>query len=192
MRLIMHDSWAAARTRWGREWVFMLEAALSCRVWVWFWCLPCVCMCTFDGKTDGRNLRLGVVPDWPTVISWLIHFHKHSNTYLSISYLLPAPLFFFRIFFRLCSLSSLTSLLSPSSLPLLCSLSFHIFPYLLISPPPQPHPPPPLWLSSSDRLLMQAVFESVSPSAGVELAALLLSSGPIQLLPVLLYACASV
>lgn len=70
-------------------------------------------------------------------------------------------------------------ILSPSSLGYfslsLCSfspfISFHIYssPPLLFSLPL----PPCLWLSSSDRLLMQAVYESISPSAVVELAPLL-------------------
>lgn len=59
----------------------------------------------------------------------------------------------------------------------LCSFSPFISFHIYSSPPPpssSPSPLPPcLWLSSSDRLLMQAVYESISPSAVVELAPLL-------------------
>lgn len=70
-------------------------------------------------------------------------------------------------------------ILSPSSLgyfrfPFALSLPSYLsiftrHPPLLFSLPL----PPCLWLSSSDRLLMQAVYESISPSAVVELAPLL-------------------
>lgn len=72
---------------------------------------------------------------------------------------------------------------SVSLLWLLCSRFLHIFPYLPVTPPPLSSllfsPSLPLWLSSSDRLLMQALHESISPSAVVELASLL-SSGSLH------------
>lgn len=124
------------------------------------------------------------------------------NIYLSFAPILPPCLFFFlplllrsslhifHIFFSLLALPPLAihllEILSPSSLASLFSfpffslsfalspsISFHIYPSL----PPSSSPLPPStlsqWLSFSDRLLMQAVYDSISPSAVVELASLL-------------------
>lgn len=152
----------------------------------------CLCVPVFDGKTDGRNSRLGALPNWlqesadpgtstshaslaPLLSSFSVCFFFSlpaslsihlSHLRLHLAFLLlvidllvilsPSSLGYFRFPFAL-SLPSYLSIFTRHPPPLLFSLPL----------------PPCLWLSSSDRLLMQAVYESISPSAVVELAPLL-------------------
>lgn len=144
------------------------------------WRCSYVCVCLMQrltGETCG--LPIGLQESADTSASSL-------NILFTLAPSLPLSFFGFKS--RSSSSESPYSLFS-FSLP--ASISFHIY-----SLPPPPPPPrvlsslPPslpfcLWLSSSDRLLMQALYESISPSAVVELAPL--SSGslhqPLQLHP---------
>lgn len=148
-----------------------------------------VCLCAFvhilvyvyfDARTDEKQrINLREVPDRLSQP----HFDKTSEFvahFLSFFLSLSPPCVFFPQTLSILHdplpsvFSSLISFLLSSHFPF--SLCLHIFPYLLIAPLlPSSCPPLPLclWLSSSDRLLMQALYESISPSAVVELAPLL-------------------
>lgn len=132
-----------------------------------------------DAKTDGEKKQ----------ISEKCPIGYHKNTTLFIPSLI---LFSFNL---LCPLCLHLAFFYPSCRDPLpsCFLFFNVISFLLSSHfpclPLPPYlsifthcPPPPilrpslplcLWLSSSDRLLMQALYESISPSAVVELAPLL-------------------
>ena len=135
-----------------------------------------------DPDTSTLNIYLSFAPILPPC---LFFFSSSSSSLLSAHlshlfspslpslrllsifwrYFLPPPSLHFSLF-----LSSPSPLLSPP--PYLS-----IFPRHFLLPPPLLSSPSlyPLsqWLSFSDRLLMQAVYDSISPSAVVELASLL-------------------
>lgn len=138
----MHDSWAPARRREGEfVWVFMLEAALSHRARVWFWCSLSVGGCVFARihvfvctcvwwEDWWKKLEARSSAQLATGISWPRHFHVSCLARSS-------PLLFLRLFFFLSACiaiyTSFTSS-SPSCLSSTCYRSsgdtFSLFPRL--------------------------------------------------------------
>lgn len=168
----MHDSWAPARRREGEfVWVFMLEAALSHRARVWFWCSLSVGGCVFARihvfvctcvwwEDWWKKLEARSSAQLATGISWPRHFHvsclARSSPLLFLrlfffSLCLHRYLYIFHIFVSILPFFYLLSIFWWYFLPLpsvifafpLLFLSLHIFPYLLVTPPPPLLPPPP-------------------------------------------------
>lgn len=208
-RLIMHDSSAPARRREG---VLMLEAcsesqglSLDLMFGVCLWMRSCVCvyLCLMQRlikeiwgserrligyqESADRHVpraRMSHVPSHlscfffrATCFTLFTHYHPSCghNLFPLFSFSQSLPSLFLSSHFPFLSLPaclSIFTLYPPSPSPLLPSL------------------PLCLCLSSSDRLLMQALYESISPSAVVELAPLLrISSSAFQIQPDLAYAC---
>lgn len=136
-------------------------------------------------STSSLNICCTSTPSLPFFLFLLHNLHIFVSIFSSArcsSFKSPCSLFF--------SFSLSLSLSHPPYLSIFTHYPLLLLLLLFVSCTPLP---PSLWLSSSDRLLMQALYESISPSAVVELAPLLsligISSSALQLHPGLLYAC---